>query len=138
MWQKVNAGSSILSINKLVYLQCSHKGWWYVNLKGLEGYVPGAYWEAYHSTSSPRSSPPTRRRPPQPVPRNRSPPNTATTPDKPASIDDEAWYHGKMSRPESEKLLSNFSNGVFLIRESVNRVCQVSYFFPDKYTCTKK
>lgn len=92
-----------------------------MNLKGLEGYVPGAYWETYHSTSSPRSSPPTRRKPPQPVPRNRSPPTTGA-PEKPATMEDEAWYHGKMSRPESEKLLSNFSNGVFLIRESVNRV----------------
>lgn len=117
--------------------QCSNKGWWYVNLKGLEGYVPGAYWEAYYSTSSPRASPPSRRKPPQPVPRNRSPPSSslekADRPEKPqkvekaTSMEDEPWYHGKMSRPQSEKVLSSSTNGVFLIRESVNRVrlCKV-------------
>lgn len=88
-----------------------------MNLKGLEGYVPGGYWEAYNGTVNSQSKP----KAPQPVPRTKSPPNTTSTPEK-NNLENEEWYHGKLSRPESEKLLSNFSNGVYLIRESVNRV----------------
>lgn len=114
----------IVSLSHLCHwhlLQVSHIGWWYVNLKGLEGYVPGAYWETYHTLSSPRTSPPGRRKAPQPVPRTRSPPHNVAAVEKDA-LELEKWYHGKMSRPESEKLLSTCANGVFLIRESVNRV----------------
>ncbi|XP_067934856.1 uncharacterized protein [Watersipora subatra] len=87
-------------------------GWWYVNLKGLEGYVPGGYWEACSKSASPLP----RTKVPQPMPRNLSPPTSGSI------YENEAWYHGKLSRPESEKLLANFSNGIYVIRESVNRV----------------
>jgi len=124
-------------------LKGSDNGWWYVNLRGFEGYVPGAYWEPVPSKTAP--SPATRHRTPQPVPRTHSPvpppcqpitsivttvatttASTVSTTSAPLiernSMESELWYHGKMSRPQSEKKLSNFGNGVFLIRESVNRV----------------
>lgn len=132
-------------VNSAIYLQLkgSDNGWWYVNLRGFEGYVPGAYWEPVPSKTAP--SPATRHRTPQPVPRTHSPvpppcqpitsivttvatttASTVSTTSAPLiernSMESELWYHGKMSRPQSEKKLSNFGNGVFLIRESVNRV----------------
>lgn len=101
-----------------------------MNLKGLEGYVPGGFWERYQEGSNNLSSlsPPLgRRKPPQPMPRSRSPPNSTTPQGSVDKLDGEgeAWYHGRMSRPESEKILQPLDNGVYLIRESVNRVSYI-------------
>ncbi|XP_013417761.1 SH3 and PX domain-containing protein 2A isoform X4 [Lingula anatina] len=92
------------------------KGWWHVNLGGLDGWVPGDYWREApqaEKTTSPKPSPRLARK------HKPKSPELKTKAGKTAM----EWDYGKMSRHESESLLlRNGDDRDFLVRESMNRV----------------
>ncbi|XP_078599647.1 uncharacterized protein LOC144874881 isoform X2 [Branchiostoma floridae x Branchiostoma japonicum] len=92
-------------------LDVNSRGWWYVRIGMVEGWVPGDYWEVVKH-SQPR------------VPGHRVSPisHSAFRGPRYFGFETEPWYHGRLSRHEAESRLLRYARSRdFLVRQSTHR-----------------